>query len=50
MEKDTSVKSSLSLLEAARIGDSAIVKQLLQQGVDTDTLNGSLIEASRWTK
>ncbi len=42
-----SVQSSLSLLEAARIGDSTIVQQHLEQGAGTDTLNGSLIEASR---
>ncbi len=46
-KRDTSVKLSLSLLEAARIGDSAIVQQHLEQGAGTDTLNGSLIEASR---
>ncbi len=42
-----SFESSLSLLEAARIGNSAIVQQHMEQGVGTDTLNRSLIEASR---
>ena len=43
-----SVKMSLSLLEAVKIGDSVSVRQHLEQGVVySDELNEALREASR---